>query len=239
MFNNNIEDILKAQKGNKEILEILINNNKGLIKNIVNRFIGRGYELEDLYQIGCIGFIKAIQRFDINYDVQLSTYAVPYILGEIKKYIRDDGTIKISRQTKELVNKIKMLQVERYNKTGEEIGLMELSKALNVSKEEIIFAMDSIKPIESIYQVDNNDNDKRMLLDKISNNKDEEQIIVNKILIKQLINELSKREKKIIYLRYYKDKTQSEIGKILGITQVQVSRIEKKILESMKNKMGE
>lgn len=214
----------------------LVENNKGLIWNIVKRFTGRGYETDDLYQIGCMGFIKAMKRFDTSFEVQVSTYAVPYILGEIKRYIRDDGMIKVSRSTKELAIKILELQKEHLAKTGEEISILEISKILKIPKEEITYAMDSLKPVSSIYEESSSD-DSRNIIDKIPCTKDESNNIVDKIALKQLIENLDDREKQIILLRFYKDKTQSEVAKVLGITQVQVSRIEKKILNSMKLKL--
>lgn len=236
MYENNLLDIKKAQEGNNDAMERLVENNKGLIWNIVKRFTGRGYETEDLYQIGCMGFIKAMKRFDTSFEVQVSTYAVPYILGEIKRYIRDDGMIKVSRSTKELAIKILELQKEYLAKTGEDITIMQISKMLNVPKEEITYAMDSLRPVSSIYEESSGD-DTRSMIDKLPNTKDETNHIVNKIALKQLIENLEEREKQIILLRFYKDKTQSEVAKVLGITQVQVSRIEKKILNSMKLKL--
>ncbi len=214
----------------------LVENNKGLIWNIVKRFTGRGYETDDLYQIGCMGFIKAMKRFDTSFEVQVSTYAVPYILGEIKRYIRDDGMIKVSRSTKELAIKILELQKQYLAKTGEEISILEISNTLKMPKEEITYAMDSLKPVSSIYE-ENSSDDSRNVIDKIPCAKDESNNIVDKIALKQLIENLDDREKQIILLRFYKDKTQSEVAKVLGITQVQVSRIEKKILNSMKLKL--
>ncbi|MBO5479344.1 MAG: SigB/SigF/SigG family RNA polymerase sigma factor [Clostridia bacterium] len=236
MYENNLSDIEKAQQGNSEAMERLIENNKGLIWNIVKRFNGRGYETEDLYQIGCMGFIKAMKRFDTSFEVQVSTYAVPYILGEIKRYIRDDGMIKVSRSTKELAVKILEIQKEYLAKTGEEITIMQISKMLKVPKEEITYAMDALRPVSSIYE-ESSKEDSRNVIDKIPCVKDETNGIVNKIALKQLIENLEDREKQIILLRFYKDKTQSEVAKVLGITQVQVSRIEKKILNSMKLKL--
>lgn len=215
----------------------LVENNQGLIWNIVKRFTGRGYETEDLYQIGCMGFIKAMKRFCVGYEVQVSTYAVPYILGEIKRFIRDDGIVKVSRSTKELAIKILELQKEYLNKTGEEISIIGISKALRIPKEEITYALDSLKPVSSIYDESSSGDDSRTIIDKIGTGKDEETGVVNKIAIKQLIDNLNTREKEIILLRFYKEKTQSEVAKVLGITQVQVSRIEKKILNSMKLKL--
>lgn len=237
MYNDNIKNIKLAQEGKEEAMEELIKNNSGLVWNIVKRFTGRGIEAEDLYQIGTIGLIKAIKRFDTTLEVQLSTYAVPYILGEIKRFIRDDGIIKISRQTKELSIKIKGLQKEYLNKRGEDISISELSKILEVSKEEIAAAIESTNPVDSIYSNESTSDDSRMLIEKISNDKDEYSALLNNITLKEVINTLDDREREVILLRFYKEQTQSQVGKILGITQVQVSRIEKKILEKMKSKL--
>lgn len=237
MYNDNIKNIKLAQEGLEEAMEELIKTNSGLVWNIVKRFTGRGYEAEDLYQIGTIGLIKAIKRFDINLEVQLSTYAVPYILGEIKRFIRDDGTIKVSRQIKELAIKIKMLQKEYLNKKGEEISISQLAEKLEVTKEEIAAAIESSNPVDSIYANEGTSDDQRTLVEKIANPKDEYSYLLDKITLKEIINKLDERERKIILLRFYKEQTQSQVGKILGITQVQVSRIEKKVLEKMKTKL--
>lgn len=229
MQENNIERIRKAQNGDKDELAILVENNQGLIWNIVKRFLGRGYDKEDIYQIGCMGFIKAIRRFDFNFDVKLSTYAVPYIMGEIKKFLRDDGPIKISRSLKELNVKINELKKE-YEKEGKEISIAEISKILKTPKEEIIMAIESAQGTESM---ENNLYENNFL----NSNQDEETLITNKITIQKMINKLQDREKEIILLRFYKDKTQAEVAKIIGISQVQVSRIEKKILLGMKQEL--
>lgn len=237
MYENNLIDIEKAQQGDEQAMTNLINNNKGLIWNIVKRFTSRGYETEDIYQIGCMGFIKAIKRFDTNFEVQISTYAVPYILGEIKRFIRDDGAIKVSRSTKELAMKILDIQKEYLNKTGEEIPISQIAKTLNISSEEVTFALDALRPVTSIYEESGSSEDDRALIDKISSDKDEAETLVDKLAVKQLIENLDNREKQVILLRFYKDKTQAQVAKVLGITQVQVSRIEKKILNSMKLKL--
>ncbi len=240
MYDNSVKSILKAQNGDQDEMTKLIEDNNGLIWSIVKRFSGRGYEIEDIYQIGCIGFIKSIKRFDVNYDVKLSTYAVPYILGEIKRFLRDDGPIKLSRSIKELNIKIKELQKDYLNKTGEEISLSKLSEELKVSKEDIAMAIDSNTPIDSLENTSYRDNktDKTIsIIEKISTGVDESTLISNKIAIQELIKNLENREKEVIILRYYKEKTQTQVAKILGITQVQVSRIEKKVLNSMKVKL--
>lgn len=239
LYENNIKDIMEAQNGNQEVMTKLIEENNGLIWSIVKRFKDRGYELEDLYQIGSIGFIKSIKRFDTSFDVKLSTYAVPYILGEIKRFIRDDGTVKISRGMKELAIKIRDVQARYLREHGEEITILQIAKELKTTKEEIAVALDSLNPVVSIYdQTYSNDESGISFIDKISNNVDEAEQTANKISIRELIKDLEDREKQIILLRYYKNKTQSQVAKILGISQVQVSRIEKKILNSMKTKLA-
>ena len=241
MYENDMKIIERAQNGSKDDMTKLIQDNSRLVWSIVRRFNGRGYDTEDLYQIGSIGLIKAIQRFDTNFEVRLSTYAVPYILGEIKRFIRDDGPIKISRSIKELNIKIKELQKEYQNKYGRDISLEEIAKELKTSKEEITMALDSAKPVNSIEDSQYRDNktDKTIsVIEQLSTGKDEETEIANRITIKKLISELKDKEKEVILLRYYKGKTQMQVSKILGITQVQVSRIERRVLENMKRKLS-
>lgn len=236
MYETNTQKILEAKNGNEEIMTELIENNSGLIWSIVKRFSGRGYELEDLYQIGCLGFIKSIKRFDESYNVKLSTYAVPYILGEIKRFIRDDGIIKVSRSIKELGIKIKEIEKSYFESNFESITVSKLSEILNVSEEDISLALDSVKQVESINEEVYEDGNVSKG-DIISNNIDEASLIVDRIALNNVIKSLNKREKEIILLRYYKEKTQTQVAKILGISQVQVSRIEKKILMSMREKL--
>ena len=237
MCENYIQEIKKAQAGDKVALENLIKNNNGLIWSIVKRFNGRGYELEDLYQIASLGFIKSIKRFNSDFDVKLSTYAVPYMIGEIKRYIRDDGPVKVSRSIKDLGTKIREIQKEMMNKKGEEIKIKEIAKELKVNIEDVIIAIEATKPVSSIENskhINNKDGKSISLLDTLSTNKNEEETITNKLAIGKLIKDLKERDKKLILLRYYKEKTQSQVAEILGISQVQVSRIEKKILKNMK-----
>lgn len=238
LYENNTKDILEAQNGNQEVMTKLIEENNGLIWSIVKRFKDRGYETEDLYQIGTIGFIKSIKRFDTSFDVKLSTYAVPYILGEIKRFIRDDGTVKVSRGMKELAAKIREIQSRYLVEKGQEITIIQIANELKVSKEEVAAALDSLNPVVSIYdETYSNDEGGISIIDKIKSNVDEAEQIANRISIREMISSLNDRDKQIIMLRYYKNNTQSQVAKILGISQVQVSRIEKKILESMKLKM--
>lgn len=184
------------------------------------------------------GFIKSIRRFDTNFEVQLSTYAVPYILGEIKRFIRDDGPIKVSRSTKELCVKIREVQKEYLNKKGEEIKIEEIAKILKVSKEDIAVALDSVNCVDSIYDTNYKDDNEGNILDKIPSNNDGEKNLIDKIVLKDAIERLNERDKKIILLRYYKGSTQMQVAKILGISQVQVSRIEKKVLSDMRRMLA-
>ena len=226
------KQILEVQAGNREVLNDLIKQNNGLIWSIVKRFEGRGYELEDLYQIGTIGLIKAIKNFNPEYNVKLSTYAVTYIIGEIKKFIRDDGIIKVSRSIKELCMRVKDIE-NKAIKEGKNITIDEIAKELKVDKEEIVLAIDSTKQVDSIYEEKANDN-KLAIIDKVSSNKDETETTLNRIFIKDLLNKMDSRDRQIIILRYFKGQTQSQVAKMLNISQVQVSRIEKKILNKMK-----
>lgn len=239
MYENNINSIKRAQEGDKFEMDRLIRENNGLIWSIVKRFMNRGYEVEDLYQIGCIGFIKSIKRFDTNFEVKLSTYSVPYILGEIKRFIRDDGPIKVSRSIKELNTKINELK-RHYLLNGKEITLEQICRELKIQKEDAIIAMESTNAVESMDAVanaENKDGKQMTVFDKISTGKNEEEMITNRMVVNQLINELQDREKEIILLRFFKEKTQTEVAKILGISQVQVSRIERKVLNEMKSKL--
>ena len=236
MYDNRVEDILKAQSGNKEVMSKIIVDNSNLIWSIASRFKDRGYEMQDLYQIGCIGLIKSIKRFDSNFEVKLSTYAVPYILGEIKRFVRDDGPVKVSRSIKELSYRIKLVQKEYLDKKGRELEVTELSKILKTSKEDILIAIDSSNRPESI---DKNigDSDDMTLMDKLKSNIDLEKEIINRITVKDLLDRLDEKSKKIIMLRYFRGKTQCQVANLMGISQVQVSRMEKKILNNMKLKL--
>ncbi len=238
MYEVETEEIIKAQNKSEEALTNLVEKNSGLVWSIVKRFSGRGHSTEDLYQIGCIGLIKAIQRFDANYNAKLSTYAVPYIIGEIKRFIRDDGPIKVSRSIKELAMKIIEIQRENLNKTGKELQINELAKRLGIEKENIVVAMDAIRRPESIDEEIYDEVGGETKASRISTNKDETEKTINKICVQELIEELNEDEKQIILLRYYKGKTQSEVAQRLKISQVQVSRIEKKTLLKMRSKIA-
>lgn len=228
------ELIWQAQKGNKEAMSTIIDDNTGLVWNIVRRFSNRGYELEDLFQIGCMGFIKAIQRFNTDYDTQLSTYAVPMIIGEIKRFLRDNGPIKVSRSLKELASRVRQLQDEYSNKYGEEISINDIAKKLNVTKEDVVASLDSTSYIDSLDRQLFDEEDVT-LGEKIVCDDNDYNNLINKITIERMLNNLNNNEKKVIIFRYFKDKTQNEVSNLLGISQVQVSRIEKRAIEKMRS----
>ena len=237
IYDKNIENIIEAQNGNEEAMETLVRENNGLIWSIVRRFKDRGYEIEDLYQLGALGFIKSIYKFDLNLDYKLSTYAVPYILGEIKRFIRDDGPIKVSRSIRELLIKIKEVQKFYENKEGKELTLKEIADELQVEVEEVVYALTTSKPLESINEEVYDESDKTTLLDKITINVDEETKVVDKILLKDMLKTLSEKEKEVIILRYFKGQTQTQVAKILGVSQVQISRLEKRILGNLREQL--
>ncbi len=229
--------IEKAQSGDKEAQTTLVDENLGLVKSLISRFDNRGYERDDIFQLGCIGLIKAIHKFDSTYGVRFSTYAVPMIIGEIKRFLRDDGIIKVSRSLKQTATKVKITKEALSKKLGREPTIHEIADELKLDKEEIVLALESSAQPDYLYDViHQNDGSPIYLIDKISEAKSSDnEKIIDKIALKEALGKLKPRERQIIVLRYFKDKTQSEIAKGLGISQVQVSRIEKKVLEVMKN----
>lgn len=203
----------------------------------MQRFLNRGYEADDLFQIGCIGLVKSVDKFDLSYDVKFSTYAVPMIIGEIQRFIRDDGTVKVSRSLKELGNKIRRAREELSKTLGKVPTVGEIADYLDISPEDIVLAQEAVRAPSSIHEtVYENDGDPITLLDQIADQN--EQKWFDQIALKDAMNDLGERERLIVYLRYYKDQTQSEVAKRLGISQVQVSRLEKKILKQMKDRMS-
>ncbi|MGE4284128.1 MAG: RNA polymerase sporulation sigma factor SigF [Clostridia bacterium] len=231
--------INRAKDGEKEAQEILIETNIGLVWSIVKKFQNRGYEADDLFQIGCIGLIKAIKKFDEQFDVKFSTYAVPMIMGEIKRFIRDDGIIKVSRSLKETANKARVVKEMLTKSLGREPTIHEIADKLNIEAEDLVMAMDASSVPESLYTtLHEGDSSPILLIDRIAQGDDEEGQIINKIALKQVLDTLKPRERQIIILRYFKEKTQTQIANILGISQVQVSRIEKKILSEMKKRIS-
>lgn len=222
MHETTIEEILEAQSGNQEMLNDIVENNSRLIWSIVKRFKNNKYETDDLFQIGAIGLVKSIKRFDNQYNVKLSTFAVPYIIGEIKRYLRDDGMVKVSRSLKELNIKIEMLR-KQYEKLGKELSINEIEKELKESKENILLALEANKEIKSIDE-EFEDSNENILFNKVKVESYEEDTI-KKIILKQELEKLDEKERNIIILRYFYNKTQSQIASQYGITQVQVSRI--------------
>lgn len=237
MCETTIEEILEAQNGDEEKFNEIVEKNEKLIWSIVKRFQNNKYETEDLFQIGAIGFIKSIKRFDKNYNVQLSTFAVPYIIGEIKRFLRDDGTIKVSRSLKELNIKIKMLEKE-YEKQGKELSIETIEKELKETKENIILAMESDKTIKSIEE-ENEEGEKDTSTIKQIKVESHENETIRNIILKDEIKKLNEKEKQIIILRYFYGKTQNEIAQKLNTSQVQISRIEKNILLKMRENIKE
>lgn len=238
IVNRTLELIALAKDGDMNAREQVAAENLGLVWSVAKRFANRGHDLEDLYQIGCIGLLKSIDKFDLQYDVKFSTYAVPMIMGEIRRFLRDDNYIKVSRSMKELAYKINQLKDSMLKERGEEPGIEQLAEALSVEKEEIVFAMESAREVESIYNtVSRTNGDELLLIDRIQSKEDSSNEIVQHVTVEQLLKRLPEKEKKIIELRYYEDKTQAQIGALLGISQVQVSRIEKRILKWMREEL--
>lgn len=230
--------IARSQAGDKEAREVLIEKNLGLVHHIVRRFLGRGYDMEDLFQIGSIGLMKAIDKFDLSFDVKFSTYAVPMISGEIKRFLRDDGMVKVSRSLKESGFRIKQASEKILYEKGREATLEEISKETGLSREDIVMAMEANVEVESIYKsVYQADGNEIYLVDRLPEKKDANEKLLNHMLLEQLMEELDEEERVLITLRYFQDKTQVEVAKKLGISQVQVSRMEKKILVRMREKI--
>lgn len=229
-----------AHKGDKKARDQLIEENIGLVWSVVKRFKNRGVELEDLFQIGSIGLIKAVDKFDSSYDVRFSTYAVPMIMGEIKRFLRDDGMIKVSRSLKELSVKLYMLKEQMEKETGREPTLAELAGQMEISPEEAAEALDAYRDVESIYKVisqgESNGNDIE-LIERLENNIDENEFVLNKIVVKSLMDTLEGTERQVVWMRYFQDMTQVTIAQRLGMSQVQVSRLEKKILKRLREKL--
>jgi len=234
-----VKDLIKrSQSGEQAARDLIVQKNMRLVWSVVQRFLNRGYEPDDLFQIGCIGLLKSVDKFDLSYDVKFSTYAVPMIIGEIQRFIRDDGTVKVSRSLKETGNKIRKAKDELSKRLGRVPTVAEIAEFLEISPEDVVLAQEASRAPSSIHEtVYENDGDPITLLDQIADNSETKWF--DKIALKEAIRELDERERLIVYLRYYKDQTQSEVASRLGISQVQVSRLEKKILQQMKDRMDE
>jgi RNA polymerase sporulation-specific sigma factor len=227
-----------AHEGDKAARDQLVTDNFGLIWSIVRRFTGRGYEPEDLFQIGSIGLMKAIDKFDLSYDVKFSTYAVPMITGEIKRFLRDDGIIKVSRSIKEMALKVKRVREELIFRFGREPTVEEIAGEIGASKEEVAASIEAGAEVESLYRsVNKNDENSILLIDKIEEESSAQEELLNRMVLRDLLTELCDKDREIIIRRYYYNETQSQIAAKLGISQVQVSRLEKKILKQMREKL--
>ncbi|HOQ17174.1 MAG TPA: RNA polymerase sporulation sigma factor SigF [Defluviitaleaceae bacterium] len=235
-----IELIKKAQAGDTAARDKIVEENIGLVWSIVKRFKNRGYEIDDLFQIGSIGLIKSIDKFDVNYDVKFSTYAVPMIMGEIKRFMRDDGMIKVSRSLKETAAKAKAAKEKLTKDLEREPSIQELADEIGVEVEELTMALEANCDVESLQSVifEGEGNNPITLIDRGDFDYHQEAKMIDKIALNQIIEKLKPKEKQIILMRYFKDKTQTEIADMIGVSQVQVSRIEKKILKSMREMFG-
>ena len=230
--------IQKSHQGDEEAKAQIVEENTGLIWCVVKRFYNRGAEAEDLFQIGSIGLLKAIDKFDLSYDVKFSTYAVPMISGEIKRFLRDGGMIKVSRSLKEMAYKAHCCREKLQGENGDEPSLGEIAKTMQVDKEELVLALEAGAEIESLHKtIYQKDGHEIQLLDMLEEKEEREEAVLNRMLLSQLLEQLRPEERQLIYLRYFANKTQTEVGKILGISQVQVSRMEKRILEEMREKI--
>ena len=239
-YEDNLQLIPLAKEGNTEALNKLIEANLPLVTSISKKFTNRGYEYEDIYQIGCMGLVKSIKNFDEKYNVKFSTYAVPMIIGEIKRFLRDDGMIKVSRNVKSLAKKLHFDKEALTKKLNREPTIEELAQFSGMDKEEILFALESSASMQYLYEVIHQDDGSPVLLiDKLSENAIEDKNITEKLALKEALRNLDTKSRQIIVLRYFKDKTQIQVAKMLGISQVQVSRIEKKVLQEMRKQLDE
>lgn len=230
------ECIRRAQAGDAAAKDQLLQENSGLIWSVVRRFSGRG-EQEDLYQIGAIGLLKCIEKFDFTYDVKFSTYAVPMIMGEIKRFLRDDGTVKVSRSLKELSYRAKKLQEKALKEENRELTLLEMASILEVEKEELLLALESGREVESLYAAQAGGGDTPLqLIDKLADTTENEKMM-ERLSLMEALEHLDAKERQIITMRYFQDKTQSDVAKCIGISQVQVSRIEKRVLSQLREKL--
>lgn len=228
--------IKKAQAGDELAKETLVNENSPLIKSVIRWFKDKGVENDDLYQLGCMGFLKAINRFDCSYNVKFSTYVVPMVVGEIKRFMRDDGAVKVSRAIKSLNLKINKFVDAFLMENGKSPTISEIAEHFKISEQDVVMAMDSAKMPVSLYTpFDDGEEDGLTFIDRFDGEENED--ILDKFALKDMIDKLDERDKKIIMMRYFYDKTQSEIAERLGVSQVQVSRLENKILENLRKKL--
>ncbi|WP_040211320.1 RNA polymerase sporulation sigma factor SigF [Clostridium polynesiense] len=239
-YDDNTKLIILAKNGSKQAMEKLIEINFPLVASISKKFLNRGYDYEDIFQIGSMGLVKAINNFDTQYNVKFSTYAVPMIIGEIKRFLRDDGIIKVSRNTKNLARKLHYDKEELTKKLDREPTVEELANFTGIEKEEIIFAIESSNSMQYLYDtIHQDDGSPVLLIDKLSESAEDDKNMIDKLALKEALSNLDGKARQIIMLRYFKDKTQTQVANLLGISQVQVSRIEKKVLKQMRDRLGE
>lgn len=231
--------IAKSHQGDKKARETLVEENIGLVYTIVRRFLGRGIEMEDLVQIGSIGLIKAIDKFDSSFEVKFSTYAVPMISGEIKRFLRDDGMIKVSRSLKENALKACIAREQLEKRMGREPTLNEISEEIGLAREEIVLALESVSEVESIYKtIYQGDGNAITLVDKLEEKDNPNERLLDHMVLKEVLNTLEEKEKRLIEMRYFEEKTQNQVAAALSMTQVQVSRMEKKVLKKMRGRFS-
>lgn len=233
-----LELISRAQSGDSEAENFLVENNIGLVRSVIRRFLNRGCEYDDLVQIGSIGLLKAIKKFDTSFNVRFSTYAIPMIIGEIKRFLRDDGMIKVSRNLKEIANKAHVAKETLEKNYGREPTISEIASVLEISKEDLVVALESVQSTEYLYEtIHQDDGSPILLIDRISCNEGEDIEIIDRLVLKEVLSALDPKERQIIMLRYFKDMTQCQVANILGMSQVQVSRVEKKIIDKLRKKI--
>jgi RNA polymerase sporulation-specific sigma factor len=237
-MNQTLALIGRAHQGDKEARDTLFEENTGLIYSVARRFLGRGVEMEDLFQIGSIGLLKAVDKFDPAFEVQFSTYAVPLIAGEIKRYLRDDGILKVSRSLKENCVRLYRCREQLEAELGREPTITELAGSMQLPVEEIVMTMDAGAEVESLQKtIYQGEGTEISLQDKLPQKENPQEVLLDRILLEEILQELSPKERELIYLRYFRDMTQSEIASCMGTSQVQISRMEKKVLERLKQKL--
>ena len=226
----------RAHQGDKEARDTIFKENTGLIYSVAKRFLGRGVEMEDLFQIGSIGLLKAVDKFDLSFEVKFSTYAVPMIAGEIRRFLRDDGMLKVSRSMKENCFRIAQEKETLGRTLGREPTMGELAEQLGMEPEEIAMTMESAAPVESIYKtVHQGEGNEILLADRLEEKRDHQEKLLNRLLLEGMLEKLEKEERRLICMRYFQDMTQTEIAGRLGVSQVQVSRMEKRILNRLRS----
>ncbi len=233
-----LELLCRVRDGDEQALELLVTHNVALVKSIVKKYIGRGVEYDDLYQIGCLGLVKAIKNYDPGFNVRFSTYAVPMIAGEIKRFLRDDGMIKVSRSLKELGIRAMATRERLCRELGQEVGIEDIARELSCESGDVATALESMRPhisiYEPVYDSNNSDNAATLIADRMVYDGNEENEIIDRIFLKEMLGSLESRDRQIIVMRYFQNKTQNQVAEVLGVSQVQVSRLENRILKKLR-----